>query len=103
MSGTCITAECDCVGFAYTIFTTYAKMQPNWYSTFTPKTAAGITAMTNGSDLLAFVKYMRGTLYYETAFNGDYLHGTVTKVTIGANKLTMAYIASISAAVITMY
>ena len=80
-------------------------MKPNWYSSYTPKTAAGITAMSGGANLLTFVKYFRGTTYYTTSFDGDYLHGTATAVVaIGAEKLALAYtVASISAATICLY
>lgn len=75
-------------------------MQPNWYSSYTPKTAAGITAMSGGSDLLAFVKYFRGTNYYNKPFNGDYK----TTITVtGAQQLAMAYsVATISALAINL-
>jgi hypothetical protein len=57
-------------------------MTPNWYSSYTPKTEAGITAMSG--NLETFVKYFRGTSYYNKPFDGDYLHGTATTVAIGA-------------------
>jgi hypothetical protein len=81
IGGTCTAANCDCVGFAYQLFTTYAGMQPNWYSSYTPKTAAGLTAM--NSELLDFVKFFRGTQYYTTAWDVNYTFGTTTP-TIGA-------------------
>lgn len=56
-------------------------MQPNWYSSYTPKTAAGLTAM--NSELLDFVKFFRGTQYYTTAWDVNYTFGTTTP-TIGA-------------------
>lgn len=56
LSGSCTASTCDCVGFAYQLFTTYGKMQPNWYSSYTPKTAAGITGMSGGNSLKAFVE-----------------------------------------------
>ena len=51
-------------------------MQPNWYSTYTPKTIAGISSMYGGSDLENVVKFFRGTNYYTSAFDVDYTSGT---------------------------
>lgn len=53
-------------------------MTPSWYSSYLPKTGSGITAMNQGASYLDFVKYFRGTSYYNKRFDVEYTYSGTT-------------------------